>query len=456
MLSNWINMTRVIIRGAERLYPKGIDWHVAPGVNAVVGGTGLGKTTLLYALQFAVFGKLVIDASERIEREFFRDRLTKRTGKALDRNPPTVHVEFSVGLSHFALTRVLLTGALQDIVCDGEAIRPNRYEQLLAEKVDLKDDFEGLVRLQSQLFFFGESRYLLAWQNQAQHELISLMMSDHATYLLLGQLWERVESTDSSARNLSAQASRMEKDLEEMLKGESNVDKLKRRRDANHLAQQQKDQEELLLLISDRISKEQKVEQTLNRQVAESYASFHRELSQLEESQSDDQDANLLAMASEDPTVASARRALEDFYRSPGQRDCPSCGRPGVVAEAAPFAKAAVAAAAAGNCIVCCKGLVQAERGGALLSPQESGTDAAAATLRNLLFQREQVRSRLSELHGERSKALQILAQVREDALERAVENPASAAEIMRITIDKMRERERTQRRRTATNNSRN
>lgn len=54
MLNNWINVTRVGIHGADRLYPKGLDWYVAPGVNAVVGGTSLGKTTLVYALQFAV------------------------------------------------------------------------------------------------------------------------------------------------------------------------------------------------------------------------------------------------------------------------------------------------------------------------------------------------------------------------------------------------------------------
>jgi hypothetical protein len=442
MLSNWINVTRVIIRGSERLYPNGIDWHVGPGVNAVVGGTGLGKTTLLYAIQFAVFGKLVIDATERIEREFFRDRLTKRTGEALQPNPPTAQIEFSVGSSRFALTRTLLTGTLQGIVCDGEPVRPNRYEKLLAEKVGLNDDFESLVRLQSQLFFFGESRYLLAWQNQTQHELISLMMSDHATYRSLDELWKQVESADSMARNLSSQAVRMEKDLEEMLKGESNVDKLRQRTDAIQLAEQQKDEETLLRMIAERTSTEQQLEQDLTKQIAESYALFHRELSQLEESQGEDQDASLLSKALDDPTVASARRALELFYGAPGQRDCPSCGRPGVVEEAVRFAKGAATRAKAGNCIVCCKDFVQAERPRAKPPLPDSGTDVAASALRGLLFQREQVRSRLSELHVEESKSLQVLSRVREQALKHALENPTSAIEKMRFTIDQMRKKE--------------
>jgi hypothetical protein len=443
VLNNWINVTRVSIHGADRLYPKGLDWHVAPGVNAVVGGTGLGKTTFVYALQFAVFGKLVIGASERIEREFFRDRLTKRSATALDRDPPTVRVEFSVGSSHFALTRALLSGALQDILCDGESIRANRYEQVLADTVGLKNDFDSLVRLQSHLFFFGESRYLLAWDNQVQHELISLMMSDHATYSRVGELWDQVESADSTARNLSAQAVRMERDLKEMLESESNVDKLQRRSEASQLAQQQKDQEKLLLLVRDRISKEQKLDDRLNRQVAETYASFHRELSQLEATQSDDQDERLLAIAFEDPTTASARRSLEEFYRAPTQRDCPCCGRPGIAATVALFAEAAAASARGGNCVVCSKHLSQTPRGTGGPTSKESGTDAEAATLRTFLFQREQVRSRLSELHAEESRALQSLAQVREAALKHALENPTSAAETIRVTIGHMRAKEK-------------
>jgi hypothetical protein len=134
MLTDWINVTRVSIQGADRLFPNGLDWNLAPGVNAVVGGTGLGKTTLVYALQFAVFGKLVIDASERIEREFFKDRLTKRSGKKLKSNPPLVHVQFTAGSAKFAVKRSLLTGGLVEVVCDGAAVRANKYDSLLAEK----------------------------------------------------------------------------------------------------------------------------------------------------------------------------------------------------------------------------------------------------------------------------------------------------------------------------------
>jgi len=443
MLTSWVNVTRVRLRGAERLYPNGIDWRVAPGVNAVIGGTGLGKTTLVYALQFGLFGKLIVEASERIEREFFRDRLTKRTGQSIEKDPPAVQVEFTVGSSHFALTRLLLSGAVQDVTCDGQPIRPNRFEQTLAEKVGLKDDFEGLVRLQSHLFFFGESRYLLAWENQRQHELISLMMSDHATYLHLDQLWKDVESADSTARNISAQAVRMERDLKEMLRTESKVDKLQRRSDAGELTERQKEQERLVASIRKRIAKEAESEAGLTDQIAKVQSVFHREISDLDAAQNDELDDSLLAMALADPNATSARRALEDFYRAPDQRGCPSCGRPGIGPTVALLAEAALASARAGNCVVCSKDLPTEV--GRATSPHRTaaGVDAQAATLRALLFQREQARSRLRDLRNEESRALQALASARQAALKHAEENPISASDTIRIAIEQMRGREK-------------
>ncbi len=54
MITDWIRPTRMKVSGAERLYPHTIDWTLTPGVNAVIGGTGLGKTTFVYALHYSV------------------------------------------------------------------------------------------------------------------------------------------------------------------------------------------------------------------------------------------------------------------------------------------------------------------------------------------------------------------------------------------------------------------
>jgi len=71
--------------------------------------------------------------------------------------------------------------------------------------------------------------------------------------------------------------------------------------------------------------------------------------------------------------------------------------------------------------------------------------DATAQPLQALLFQREQARSRIAELRAEEARALQALAETSEAELRYAQQNPASAAKIMRITINQMRSREAAQ-----------
>jgi hypothetical protein len=442
MLTDWMNVTRVSVQGADRLYPNDLDWKLAPGINAIIGGTGLGKTTLVYALQFAVLGKLVIDTDERIEREFFKDRLTKRTGKKLERKPPTVRAEFAIGRTKFMVFRNLLTGGLIEVTCDGANLRANKYEETLAEKVGLKGDFASLGRLQSHLFFFGESRYLLAWENLIQHELINLMMSDHATYLRLGDLWEKAESADSAARNISAQAVRLEKDLAEFAKNRSKVDELRQKSDAKTLSQIRKQREAELEEVRAQIAKEEKLEKVQGEKIARTHAVFHRELSALEAAQDNDLDDALISAALADPTVASVRRALEEFYRSPEDRDCPCCGRAGIASAVARLAEAAAASAQAGNCIVCSKSLPQANVRESAAEAPANRTSAQAESLQTLLFEQEQTRSRITELRREEASLLQALTEAREAELKYAQENSTSVAEKMHITINQMRKRE--------------
>lgn len=445
MITDWIKVTRIIVSGADRLYPNDIDWEIEPGINAVIGGTGLGKTTLLYALQFAVFGKLVVDADERIEREFFKDRLTKRVGKKLAANPTVVHAEFTAGGSHFVVKRNLLTGALLKVSCDQKEVKTNKYEETLAAKVGLPGDFHSLVRLHGSLLFFGEGRYLLAWDNHAQHELVNLMMSDHATYVKLGELWSKAESADSAARNISAQAVRLEKDLEALSQEESKVAKLTRISEEKRFTRTHTEVEAELAAIRKNISRETNLEETQTAGIAKSDTEFHEELSGLEATLSGDLDDSLLVAAMASPTVASIRHSLEKFYGAPDDRGCPCCGRAGIATAVASLVKNAAASARDGNCVICSKSLPQANgasSASAALDSKSAQTDSKAHALQSLLFQREQTRSRLADLRKQEGAALQALAEASEAQLEYIQENPGDVANTLRITVKQMRARE--------------
>jgi len=450
MLTDWLNITRVKVEGAERLYPDGIDWHLTPGVNAIVGGTGLGKTTLIYAMQFAIFGKLIVEG-DRIEKDFFKDRLTKRTGAALAKNPPCVHVEFKIGATQFVIERNLLSGALVTATCNGAALKSTRLEQTLATSVGLATDFAGTLRLQENLFFFGEGRYLLAWENLVQHELVNLLMSDHASYARLAELWEEVESADSEARNISSQAVRFEKDLEE-LKGltEKPTAALARRSAEKQRGLNKKKLEEELAGVRKKFAADARHEEDLTKRIAAAHSRFHQQLSTLEAQEGSDMDEALLAAALADPTVASVRRALADFYRAPNERGCPCCGRTGLDRAVTELAAVAAASARNGSCVVCSKALPAERAKGAVANGTAGSREASqrAEALQALLFEREQTRSRLTALREDEARLTVAVANAQEEELESMRRNPASVAHSMEIAIKQMREREKQARER--------
>src|SRR5262245_30997315 len=127
MITDWIAIKRVKLENAEKLYPKGLDWEVKPGINAVIGGTALGKTTFVYALQFGVFDKMVLNTGDRIEREFFANRLTDRPAQSVRATPPTVEVHFRLADRSFIVKRNLLTGAIIEATCDERTVKSREY-----------------------------------------------------------------------------------------------------------------------------------------------------------------------------------------------------------------------------------------------------------------------------------------------------------------------------------------
>lgn len=449
MLTDWITVRRVIVSMAERLYPEGLDWHLKPGVNAIVGGTSLGKTTLVSALQYGIFATMIIDRGERIERDFFKDRLSNRSRAKAKDNQATVEVQFSAGGSSFLVKRNLLTGTLIDATCDGATLKEAKYRDTLAEKVGLKGDFPSLVRLQSQLLFFGESRFLLAWENLIQNELLNLMLSDQALYSRLNRLWEEAQSADSEARNLSAQASRMQKQLN-LLSASSNLRELRRRSRLNELAANRESSEARLASLRDELRREHRQLGTQDEEIAHAYAAFHLELDKFETEIGADLDDHLLhAVQAATPTIASVRHSLEGFFQAPDDRPCPCCGRSGLSPSIAALATAAAAAARTGRCVVCCKEIAPSSAAAVRTkSAQSNSADVTAARLQTILFKREQTRSRLDSLKREETEVLAALAEAREAEFTYLQGNPAPAIEPLGITITELRRRQRNAERR--------
>lgn len=218
-----------------RLFPgtdpnPGINFDILPGISIIAGINGLGKTTLINVLFRLVVGPFELPKLENAarfgstarvretpwssRREFFTRRVADKAEHAL----ATLH--FAIGDREFQVTRSLADCGLLQATVDGveielsDAFETNYKDQIVGSAgLGSFVDFLTAVKF---LTFFNEDRRDILWDDQAQRQFFRILFASPA----VSQEWVQHEaligSADSSARNASTFASRLERDIAQL------------------------------------------------------------------------------------------------------------------------------------------------------------------------------------------------------------------------------------------------
>jgi DNA repair exonuclease SbcCD ATPase subunit len=208
------------------------------GVFCLAGANGLGKSTFLAALNYAITG-IVADPTRRFEsvQEYYRKSQPYSAdffrGRIAERDAPTAQVELlmSVGLREYRIVRGMFdpTGLLEleirepsgeletfDEGSIDDAERHDRYAETITADVGL-DSFAQLAFLQHFVFTFDERRHLLFWDERvAQAALYVTFGVDIERADRADTLRRTMERADSLARNLQWQATDLRKRLNDV------------------------------------------------------------------------------------------------------------------------------------------------------------------------------------------------------------------------------------------------
>lgn len=216
------SLKKISIRNYS-LYPGALDfsYEFINGINLIIGGNGVGKTTFLNIIKYAMVGlyKKYLDVSRRdfggvehrresrisLSNKYFSNRMDK----SVDYNESAeVTLVFSIGTRTFTVTRSLYEPALKSVKVrtDGkeEALsgivvsqtqydklfsQRNRndkeleqtlqwkYEFMVAEAASLSD-FDSLIFFVNDILFFDESRKTVMWDQDIQKKLASKYFMD--------------------------------------------------------------------------------------------------------------------------------------------------------------------------------------------------------------------------------------------------------------------------------------
>lgn len=216
-----------------------IEAEFVDGVFCLAGANGLGKSTFLAALNYAITG-IVPDPARRFEStpeyyrksqpysaDFFRGRIGERDSEAAQ-----VELEMLVGSCRYRIVRGMFDPtALREVEIwdsEGASVLPDAdlsaddserhaaYAKAITRDVGL-DSFAQLVFLQHFVLTFDERRHLLFWDDRvAQTALYIAFGVDAERAAQADNLRRTAERADSLARNLQWQATDLRKRLKDL------------------------------------------------------------------------------------------------------------------------------------------------------------------------------------------------------------------------------------------------
>ncbi len=225
---------------------KEIKVQYKDGVFCLAGANGLGKSTFLNALNFAITG-LVSEPGRKFEslaeyyrytstyaRSYFSGRIANE-----DREIATVGLTMNVGNHRYVLERRFFDSeALTYLRVDGpdgvlipfdehesDSARSAHYKHQIVRDCNLAQ-FEQLVFLQHFLLTFDEQHRLLLWDERTIEQALLLAFGVSADDAVASDdLRRRAERAESQARNLQYQATTAEGRIQDL------VDRLRSERD---------------------------------------------------------------------------------------------------------------------------------------------------------------------------------------------------------------------------------
>lgn len=197
------------------LFRKDIDYEFILGLNLIIGGNGIGKTTFINIVKYALIGLYKKDLDVRVYKgekrlirgnysnynTFFRNRTEEKDSDKdgavelwFDINETSFYVKRS--LFDVKIEKAIYTKNEKEYIIEGVASKQDlykgydyyndkndntnlqyNYERIVSETSNLSD-FEDLIFFVNQILFFGESRENVLWSRSVQERLLSSFLND--------------------------------------------------------------------------------------------------------------------------------------------------------------------------------------------------------------------------------------------------------------------------------------
>ncbi|MEL1254078.1 AAA family ATPase [Flavobacterium sp. DGU38] len=243
------------------LYPNGLDfqYNFINGVNIVIGGNGMGKTTFVNLIKYSIIGHYKKDfdftrtyKDRKIEKrvlnpiDYYKNRLDR---SIITKDKATITIDFIINENLFTVERCIENIALNSYSInnkkiEGKIISQSKYEDLKDElKTDYlqkkyEDDiskasglsFDDLIFFVNEILYFGEDHKTILWNDgksgsDVQNELFNKYFNSPELDKARQEAERQSRYFDSSSRHRSEDIRAIKKVLDKViLEKENKVD----------------------------------------------------------------------------------------------------------------------------------------------------------------------------------------------------------------------------------------
>ncbi len=240
------------------LYNKNIEYDFIDGINLIIGGNGVGKTTFINIIKYALIGLYKKDlivrnyqGEKRLSRGTYNNCNTyfrNRTQNISTDQDAVVILYFKLNGCEFEVTRSLFNTMILSanytennhvFQIKGEQIRQDQYakyendseevkkkylqynyEQIIAEKANMTD-FNDFIFFVNQILLFGEDRSNVLWDVDTQSRLLSNYLNDKKLEKERKDCQGEKKYQDSIARHKQEEIKAVRKVLDQLSKNKN-------------------------------------------------------------------------------------------------------------------------------------------------------------------------------------------------------------------------------------------
>jgi len=219
------------------LYTRAIEMKIHPGLNLIIGGNGIGKTTLVNTILFGLVGNATYEKLDGIKKEvplidedYFHGRLEPG-----DQDLAQVTITIGVGMDEVSITRALYRPQIlrlhhkrartRDVqsITGSPAELERRYRKLLERLLGLPT-FEDFVFIVANLLIFDENRRTLAWDPEVQNRMVRLLSVPRQLDESFSKLSVMVTQNDTKGRHKSEDRKRIRSAIDRWMEAKADED----------------------------------------------------------------------------------------------------------------------------------------------------------------------------------------------------------------------------------------